>query len=238
MSFGRAWRQILISKERKGKRKRTIELKNVTRRTKEHYRKPLVSQGFLKEKEVSDKEKSLKFKRLEGKPTKNRGINISSCFWCYSMGWVFALMVFGVLGFGRLAFCTVGKGGRARPLHSWGPVQFSYWGSSSSFFWVLGGRSVVVSWRGEVVSSIVPLLGCVVRSILHGERGWGGGRDRFKHSCGAPTDVGMFVIWGALENACMLAIFHYDFSVLLIVSIRFLDFLDTFYSYRTNHCFA
>ena len=27
----------------------------------------------------------------------------------------------------------------------------------------------------------------------------------------------MFVIWGVLENACMLAIFHYDFAVLLIV---------------------
>ena len=112
MSFGRAWRQILISKERKGKRKRTIELKNVTRRTKEHFRKPLISQGFLKEKEVSDKEKSLKFKRLEGKPTTTRGISISSCFLMLLYG--LSVCSYGFWSFRGLVFAQLGRGeGRA-----------------------------------------------------------------------------------------------------------------------------
>ena len=120
MSFGRAWRQILISKERKGKRKRTIDsnivtLNNATRRTKEHYRQPLVSQGFLKEKEVSDKEKSLKFKRLEGKPTTTRGISISSCFLMLLYG--LSVCSYGFWSFGGLGgwlFAQLGRGeGRA-----------------------------------------------------------------------------------------------------------------------------
>ena len=113
MSFGRAWRQILISKERKGKRKRTIELNNVTRRTKEHFRKPLISQGFLKEKEVSDKEKSLKFKRLEGKPTKTRGINNSSCFFDVTP-WVECLLLW-FLEFWGVGFLHSWEGGKGAP---------------------------------------------------------------------------------------------------------------------------
>ena len=115
MSFGRAWRQILISKERKGKRKRTIELNNVTRRTKEHYRKPLVSQGFLKEKEVSDKEKSLKFKRLEGKPTKTRGISISSCFLMLLYGLSVCSYGFWSFGVWEVGFLHSWEGGKGAP---------------------------------------------------------------------------------------------------------------------------